>query len=52
MAGHAPEIVPFGRRLEQWLVDLSDFRISAYMLLAAGAIGVMLYLLDQRVFDR
>jgi len=37
--------------LGEWLTDLSDRRISFYMLLGALAIGGVLYLLDSHVLN-
>jgi len=51
VAGQAPEFSSPGSRLEQWLQDASDLRISLYMLVSAVAIFTLLYLLDQRVFN-
>ncbi|MEK6644409.1 MAG: hypothetical protein AABZ08_10915 [Planctomycetota bacterium] len=47
MAGHAPEIHSQVRRVEQWLIDTSDLRVSLVMLLTAAAVITALYLLDQ-----
>jgi len=34
--------------VRHWLSEISDLRISIYMLLAAGAVACGLYLLNQR----
>ncbi len=47
MAGHAPEIPSARTRLWRWLADLSDLRISAYMLLLAAAIAAAVYFLNR-----
>lgn len=50
MAGHAPRLSRPANRPFNWFKDLSDLRISVYMLiLAAAAIGAV-YALDQRLF--
>lgn len=51
VAGYAPEFLPPGRSLSRWLTDLSDSRISLYMLLGALAIVVALYLLDKHILS-
>ena len=51
MAGHAPEFPSPRVRLWQWLTDLSDLRISAYMLLLALAIVAGFYLINRDVFN-
>lgn len=38
MSGQAPEIPTTRRRLREWLLDLSDLRLSIYMLLLALAL--------------
>jgi hypothetical protein len=48
MADHAPNIYPNARRVEQWLVEASDLRVSLVMLFTAAAVIMALYLLDQR----
>ncbi len=49
MAGHAPDMHSNERRLEQWLVEASDLRVSLVMLFMAAAVIAALYLLDQRL---
>ncbi len=46
MAGHAPEILSPGKRLQRWFEDASDVRLSVYMLISAAVIGLLLFLLD------
>lgn len=50
MAGEAPELLPEEGRLRRWLGDLSDARLSAYMLLAAALVGVLLLAADLLLF--
>ncbi len=50
MAGHAPEFLPPTQRWLRWLADISDLRISLYMLVATGLIAAMLYMVDRRFF--
>ena len=49
MAGHAPELLPPSQRLERWIQETSDFRLSAYMVAAAVLIGVFTLLMIERV---
>lgn len=49
MAGHAPDLLPTNRWL-RWLTDISDARLSFYMLVLAAAIAAVLYVVDQRFF--
>jgi hypothetical protein len=51
MAGHAPEFLTSGRRLHRWVVDLSDLRLSLYMLLASAVIGAVLYAFHKTVVN-
>ena len=46
MAGHAPELLSPGERLWRWVADLSDLRLSLYMLLLALLIASAIWLLD------
>ncbi|MFQ5502636.1 MAG: hypothetical protein ACE5EQ_10115 [Phycisphaerae bacterium] len=50
MAGEAPELLPQGGRLKQWLAELTDAQLGAYMLLAAGGVGMILLLTDWILF--
>ncbi len=47
MSGHAPEIPTGRRRLREWLLDLSDLRLSVYMLLLALLLAAGFLLLDR-----
>jgi len=47
MSGHAPEIRNHDRRLREWLLELSDLRLSLYMLLLALALAAGFLLLDR-----
>lgn len=49
MAGHAPEFHSRTERLWQWLDEVSDFRLSLYMLVTASLVAVLLYLVESRV---
>lgn len=43
MAGHAPEILTPTERLQRWLAESSDVRLSLYMLvIAAVVVGAVL----------
>jgi hypothetical protein len=46
MAGYAPELPSPGERLWRWVADLSDFRLSLYMIALAVLIGSVIALLD------
>jgi hypothetical protein len=41
MADHAPELLPPRERVERWLQQTSDVRLSAYMVTIAILIGVL-----------
>jgi len=42
--------LPPGQRLERWVADLSDLRISIYMLIMALMVVALLLLVDRRLF--
>ncbi len=46
MAGHAPELLSAGERLTRWFADVSDLRLSVYMILLAVAIVATVLLID------
>lgn len=48
MAGHAPEFLPTTRRIMRWFANLSDLRLSLYMLVLAIVIAAMLYVVDRQ----
>jgi len=48
MAGEAPELRP--RHIKRWLSEWPDGKLSAYMLLAAGLIGGLMYILNWSIF--
>jgi hypothetical protein len=49
MAGHAPEFLTRGQRMQRWIDDASDLGISIIMLgLAILTLGVI-YAVDQRL---
>jgi hypothetical protein len=50
MSGQAPELPSSGTRLWRRLADLSDLRISAYMLVLALGIAAAFYLLNPELF--
>lgn len=50
MAGHAPQSLPARRRFERWLGELSDVRVSLYMLTIAGTVAAILYLVNRQFF--
>ena len=50
MTGHAPEFLTPGRRCLNWLSNLSDVRLSFYMLALAVAIAAALFVVDWRLF--
>ncbi|MFH1417627.1 MAG: hypothetical protein ABII12_04990 [Planctomycetota bacterium] len=49
MAGHAPEFLSPGKRLQRWLDESSDVRLSVYMLITAAVIGLLLLVLDRSI---
>lgn len=49
MAGHAPELNSTRERLAQWINEVSDYRLSAYMLVVASLVAMLLYLVESRV---
>ncbi len=51
MAGHAPEILPPGERIQRWIMSLSDARISLYMLLATVLIAGLMFLVDRKLLS-
>ena len=48
MAGEAPELRP--RHIKRWLSECPDAKLSVYMLLVAGLIGGLLYVLNWGIF--
>lgn len=48
MAGEAPELRP--RHIKRWLSECPDAKLSVYMLLVAGLIGCLLYVLNRSIF--
>jgi hypothetical protein len=51
MAGHAPELLTPSRRFVHWLSNLSDLRISVYMLLLATLVATILYVINVAAFS-
>ena len=51
MAGHAPEFLTPRRRLWRWLANLSDLRISFYMLLFALLVAAALYMVNRQLLS-
>lgn len=51
VTGHAPEFLTPGRRCLNWFSNLSDIRLSLYMLALALAIAAALFVVDWRLFD-
>ncbi len=37
-------------RFKRWLIGLTDGRLSAYMLLLAGLIAAILFIVDRKLF--
>ncbi len=50
MTGHAPEFLTPSQRCLNWLSNLSDVRLSLYMLALAAAIAAALLIVDRRLF--
>ena len=48
MAGEAPQLRP--RHTTRWLNEWPDAKLSVYMLLVAGLIGGLLYVLNWGIF--
>lgn len=50
VAGHAPEFLSPSDRLLRWLVNLSDLRLSLYMLALAATTAATLLVIDRQFF--
>lgn len=47
MAGHAPEMRPPGERMLDWIEEVSDLRLSVYMLAVALVVAAVLYVAEK-----
>lgn len=47
MAGHAPEMRPPGERMLEWIEEVSDLRLSVYMVMVALVIAAALYVVEK-----
>lgn len=50
MAGHAPEFLSTTERLSGWIDEVSDYRLSLYMLATASIVALLFYVVSARVF--
>lgn len=51
MAGHAPELRTSGERFFRWISNLSDLRISLYMLFVASLVLAINYVVNNFVWN-